>query len=156
MEFGAGGGAGLSLLCRVQTKLCALPLECVLETMRPLPVEPLSGAPQFVPGLAMIRGEPVPVVDAARLLGAEGARPARFVSVRAGERRVALAVDSVLGVRSIPAGSLRELPPLLRDASAEFVSAIGMLDAELLLILQSTRLVPEDLWTKLGADGVLS
>jgi len=133
-----------------------LPLEYVLETMRPLPVEPLSGAPQFVQGLAIIRGAPVPVVDAARLLGAEATRPSRFVTLKADERRVALAVDSVLGVRSIPDGSLQALPPLLRDAGAEIVSKIGMLDAELLLVLRSVRFVTEDLWAKLSADGAPS
>jgi purine-binding chemotaxis protein CheW len=148
--------AALSLLCRVQSRLCALPLECVLETMRPLPIEPLSGAPQFVRGLAIIRGEPVPVVDTARLLGTEETRPARFVAVKAGARRVALAVDSVLGVRSIPAGSLQELPSLLGDAAADIVSAIGILDAELLLVLHSARLVPEEVWARLDADGAPS
>lgn len=144
--------AGLWLLCRIETKLCALPLECVLETMRPLPVDPLPGAPQFILGLAIVRGAPVPVVSAAHLLGTGKAPATRFVTVRAGERQVALAVDSVLGVRPVAAGSLRDLPPLLRDASAEHVTAIGTLDTELLLFLQSTYLVPEELWAGIGRD----
>jgi purine-binding chemotaxis protein CheW len=136
--------AGLLLICRVQTRLCGLPLEHVLEIMRPLPTEPVAGAAHFVRGLAVIRGAPVPVVDTARLLGAEGAQADRFVTVNAGERRVALAVDSVLGVRAVPAGSLRELPPLLHEACADVVAAIGLLDAELLLVLHSARLLPDD------------
>jgi purine-binding chemotaxis protein CheW len=146
------GVTGLWLLCRMETKLCALPLECVLETMRPLPVDPLPGAPRFILGLAIVRGAPIPVVSAAHLLGTGKVPPTRFVAVRAGERQVALAVDSVLGVRSVTAGSLRDLPPLLRDASAEYVAAIGTLDTELLFFLQSTYLVPEELWADLGRD----
>ena len=138
--------AVLALVCRVQARLFALPLGQVVETMRPLPVERIAGAPHFMPGLAVIRGAPVPVVDAARLLGAAGGDARRFVTVLAGSRCVALAVGSVLGVRALAAGSLHELPPLLQEAGADVVAAIGLLDAELLLVLQGTRLLPEDVW----------
>ena len=143
----------MSLLCRIQARLCALPLECVLETMRPLPVETLGGAPTFVSGLAVIRGGPVPVIDAARLLGAQQARPGRWVILVAGGRSIALAVDAVLGVATIPAESLQALTPLLRETSADIVEAIGVQDAELLLLLGSAQLVPEDLWARIDAKG---
>lgn len=143
----------LVLCCRVSTFLCALPLEHVAETMRPLAIQPILGAPSFVQGVAIIRGDPVPVVDTGNLMGAEAARRTRFVTVKAGERRVALAVDSVLNVTRIPAESLQDLPPLLRAADSEAISKIGALDAELLLVLQGARLVPEDVWTQIGARG---
>ncbi len=146
-------GAGPSLLCRVRTRVCALPLEHVLETMRPLPIEPLSGAPRFVRGLAIIRGSPVPVIDAARLLGAEEAPPARFVTLRVGDRRVALAVDEVLGVGAGAEQSLEALPPLLGEVAADVVEAIGTLDAHLLLVLRGGRLVPDRVWETLDARG---
>jgi purine-binding chemotaxis protein CheW len=138
------GNAGLSLICRVQTRLCALPLEHVVELLRPLPVEPVAGAPPFVLGLAVIRGAPLPVVDSARLLGADDARAGRFVTVNAGNRRVALAVDGVLGVRAIALESLHALPPLLHEADSGVIAAIGLLDAELLLVLRSARLLPDE------------
>jgi len=138
--------ADLSLICRVAARLCALPLAHVVETMRPLPVEAVTGAPHFVRGLAVIRGVPVPVVDTAHLLGAQATSADRFVTVVVGERRVALAVDSVLGVREVPADSLHQLPPLLHDAGADVVAEIGLLDAELLLVLSSARLLPDDSW----------
>ncbi len=142
----ADRNSDLSLICRVQKRLCALPLENVIETLRPLPVEPVAGAPSFVRGLAVIRGIPVPVVDAARLFGDEDAQPERFVSLVAGERRIALAVDSVLGVRPIAQDSLHALPPLLHEAGDDVIAAIGLLDAELLLVLRSARLLPEELF----------
>jgi purine-binding chemotaxis protein CheW len=141
----------LVLLFRVQHRLCALALEHVVETMRPLPVEPVPRAPAFVRGLAIIRGAPTPVVDVARLIGAAESRPGRFVTLAIGDRTAALAVDAVLGVRSIPAASIHELPPLLRDATADIVSAVGLLHAELLVVLRGARLIPEELWAALDA-----
>src|SRR5687768_15491190 len=133
----------LSLICRVLNRVCALPLQHVVETMRPLPVEPLAGIARPVKGVSIIRGAAVPVVDLGWVLAAEDSHPTRFVTVNADGRRVALAVDAVVGVRAIPAGSLHALAPLLRDASSDAIAAIGTLDAELLLVLRSGRLVPD-------------
>lgn len=145
--------AGVSLLCRVGSHLCALPIESVVETMRPLPVSALAGVPAFVLGLSIIRGAPVPVVDARCLFSGTEERgdSTRFVSIKSGNRRAALAVDGVIGVRALRSVSLGELPPLLREANADVVEAIGTLDAELLLVLRSARIVPESVWDDLDA-----
>ncbi len=133
------------LLVRVAGVLCALPLPHVDETMRPLPIQSVPGAPPFVRGVSRIRGDPLPVVDAARALRGEGnlPEPTRFVVIKTANRRVALEVDSVLGVRRIEPAALSDLPPLLTTAAEEVVSAIGSLDAELLLVLRSGAWVPE-------------
>ncbi len=137
---------GLALLCRVHAYWCALPLRHVVETMRPLPTSPIAGAPSFVAGVAIIRGAPVPVVALSRLLGATGAEPRRFVCVRTERGVVALAVDDVRGVRSLAGQSLRALPSLLQHAEPHMVTAVGTLDAELLLVIQTARAVPDELW----------
>ena len=46
MALGDDRAAERLLTCRVGRKVCALPLEQVLETMRPLPVEALPGVPR--------------------------------------------------------------------------------------------------------------
>jgi len=49
-------------------------------------------------------------------------------------------------VRAVPPDSVQALPPLLQEAAADGVAAIGRLDAELLLVLSSTRLLPDTSW----------
>jgi purine-binding chemotaxis protein CheW len=138
----------------VGTRLCALPVEHVVEIMRPLPIEPMAGMAHFVMGLAVVRGLPIPVVDAAMLLGAANAgRAGRFVTLHVDGRRTALSVEEVLGVRELSTASLRELPPLLGDASAEIVSAIGTLDAELLVVLRAARILTEPVRTAIDTSG---
>jgi purine-binding chemotaxis protein CheW len=148
--------ADVVLVCRVGGWLCALPIAQVEETMRPLPVEPLAAVPAFVLGLSIIRGVPTPVVDTGALLGArDRPRPSRLVVLRLqdGDRKVALAVEAVLGVRTIPATALDRLPPLLRDASRDVVTAVGALDDAFLVALHAGRLVPESVWDALAAGG---
>ena len=72
---------------------------CVAETMRPLPIQPLADMPALVRGVSIIRGEPVPVVDLAGLLGQTESAIGRFVVVRVEERKVALAIGEVIGVK---------------------------------------------------------
>ena len=143
----------LTLLCRVHHVVCAVPLEHVIETLRPLPIEPLAGAPGYVCGVSMIRGAPVPVVDTGLLLGTEQARPTRFVTLRAGSHTVAIAVDSVIGVRALVAGATASLPPLLSAAGNDAVLSLGSRDGQLLLVLESARLVPDELFARLVGEG---
>lgn len=142
------------LLCRAGTHLCAVPIEHVIEIMRVLPIEAISGAPSYVRGLCIMRGAPVPVVDTGLLVGDQPTRSGRLVAIRAGSRTIAFLVETVESIRAIGPEALNHLPPLLRDAATAAIAAIGTLDAELLLFLRTTRVVPDDLLARLDADGV--
>lgn len=148
--------SSLSLLCRVDTRFCALPLENVIETTRPLPIESVSGAPDFVLGLSIVRGSAVPIVDAGRLLSGRPSTPTRVVMLKVGERRIGLAVEAVLGVRSLSSVSVEELPPLIRTADSDVLTAIGALDAEFLVVLSAVRIVPDELFESMEAEALAS
>ena len=122
------------LLLRVGDRRLALDLAHIIEIMRPLEVERVANAPGFLSGISIVRGAPVPVVSVASLLSAPVSVAGRFVLVRAGERRVALSVDEVLGVIHTSAAGLHSLPPLAQAAAAAF-DAVGALDAHLLWVL---------------------
>jgi purine-binding chemotaxis protein CheW len=137
--------ARLLLLCRIPICVIALPVEHVRETMRPLPIVPLtSEAPAFVKGISIIRGEPIPILDPCRLFNGRESCPGRFVTIRVGSRTVALVVDEVIGIQIIGSASLASLPPLLQHARAEAICAIGKLDVELLTVLNTASLLPEN------------
>jgi purine-binding chemotaxis protein CheW len=136
-----------ALVCRMRSRFCAIPLVHVIETMRPLRVEPLGATLPSVNGIAIIRGLPVPVVDLGALLGTdEPPDPTRFVTLAVDGRSVALAVEGVVGIRELSAEAFDDLPPLFRDASAEVISAVGVLDASLLVVLRATRILPDSTW----------
>ncbi len=136
------------LLVRCRSWLCAVPLSDVVETLRALPLQPVAGAPTFVRGLSQIRGELLPVVELAALLGSGCDTPApRLVVVRADNHHLALAVDEVLRVvkSELPQGT--GVAPLLTQALPEQVAALATLDGAALLILQSTHLLSPEAWS---------
>lgn len=142
-----------ALVVRAGGRACAVPVAHVMETMRPLPIDELTGMPGFVRGVAVIRGVPTPVVDLHALLG--GGAPAvgygRFVTVRVGARPLALGVDEVVGLRALAAARFAALPPLLAHAGRGVVEALAAEGAELLLLLRLARVVPEEVWGALDA-----
>jgi len=129
-----------------------VPLAHVREIMRPLPLERLGGAPHFVLGLSVIRGESVPVVHLGALLGESVGRgeSGRFTTLDVEGRAVALAVARVIGVAELDPRTLSSMPPLLGGAAGDVVEALGLHDAALLLVLRAARLVPDN--AALGAE----
>lgn len=142
---------GLCLIARARALSCALPLSYVVEIMRPLPVDPIANAPSFMLGVAVVRGEPVPVIDCGAFVQAgASAEHTRWASVRAGERSAVIAFEAILGVRSLPKDSA-SLPPLLSGAPSEVLSGLALLDRKLLLVLHGSRLLPEAVWSAFDA-----
>jgi purine-binding chemotaxis protein CheW len=135
------------LIVRAGKRLLGLPLAQVSETMRPLPIESVPGVPAFVTGVAVVRGKLTPIVHLAALFSSEGAEPAtRLVALR-GDRPVGLLVDEVVGVGSSMLDG-DPLPALLSDAAAGVVDHLARLDGELLTILRSGKLVPDEVWAR--------
>jgi purine-binding chemotaxis protein CheW len=142
------------LLIRCAESLCALPLSGVLETMRALPLEPVHDAPEFVLGMALIRGEFIPVVDFGALLtGSRGHDIARYITLVSGGRHIALGLSDVLGVRELPARDFSELPALLCERDSPFVVALARLDSQLLRVLRDARVWADSLGELLPAQG---
>jgi purine-binding chemotaxis protein CheW len=136
-----------SLVFRAGSLLCALRLDDVVEIMRPLVTRPLAGTPSFVSGVTIMRGVPVPVVDVACLLAGERVEPERYVAVRTERGPVAFATGPVLGIRATTAGGeATRHTALLGGAAGTLVAGVGTLDGEPLLLLQSMRVVPDDVW----------
>jgi len=142
------------LIVRAGENLCALPLPSVVETMRPLPLKSLPDTPFFVRGFSTIRGEPLLVACLLSLLTGTPAESAgrRFVTLRIGGRRLAVSVDEVLGIRSIDPKFLCDLPPLLQVAGHDLISRIGTLDREFLMVLETGRAIPSDVWNSVGSE----
>jgi len=138
---------GLSLVFGVGDLLCALALRDVVETIRPLPVQPLAGASDILLGVSVIRGLAVPVVDTARLLGARVERACRFVTTRT----EAYATGPVIGVLPVEPDASRPPPPMLAAAATRLVVAVGVLDSRPLLFLRGDGLMADIEVTSDGA-----
>ena len=142
---------GLSLVFGVGDLLCAIALRDVVETIRPLPVQPLAGTAEILLGVSVIRGLAVPVVDTAGLLGARKEQPSRFVTTRTGRGTLAYATGPVIGVLPVEPDASRPPPPMLAAAATRLVVAVGVLDSRPLLFLRGDGLMADIEVTSDGA-----
>jgi len=101
---------GTHLLVRAGEYACALPLAAVRRVVRALTVHPLPGAAGELEGLAEFGGEPLPVLNLARLVNAPpGANPTYPVTVVAwagpasARETIGLSADAALEVVHVPA-----------------------------------------------------
>jgi len=146
-------GGKLVLVVTTGTCACGLPLPSVIETFRPLPIEPVPGPLAFVRGVSILRGIPTPVIDLGALLGNSAGQATRFVTLRVGDRQAAISVGAVRGVREIDSPTLRNLPPLLHGTSNDMIDAIGTLDERVLMVLRDSWQLPEEVWHGLQDTG---
>ncbi|WP_242342589.1 chemotaxis protein CheW [Anaeromyxobacter terrae] len=115
----------------------------VTEVVRLGPLTRLPAAPAFLPGVFTHRGEVLPVLDVAQLVGQGSVtlRPStRAAIVHCGPWKVAVVSDSVEGLVAIPRRQL-EPPPAESSGVAEFLSAVGRDRAGAVAILDLPRLV---------------
>lgn len=118
------------LIVRSGQRVCGLPVADVVETMRPLALEPLPGVPPFVLGVAPIRGVPTAVIDLTALIGEERSEPPRrFVLMRAGEGCVAVAVEGVARIAQLDESELTDMAPLLARICEEVATVLASVDA---------------------------
>jgi purine-binding chemotaxis protein CheW len=108
----------------------ALPVEEVIEVDEIGDVTPVPGAAAGVLGVRNLRGQILPVVELASVLGIPGERSTRHLVVaeQAG-RRIGLAVDELQDVGSLPEASEKVDSRYLDAASVVDGALVGRLDA---------------------------
>jgi purine-binding chemotaxis protein CheW len=138
------------LVFRCAAHRLAIPATEVLEIMRPLPVKPINSSYPFLAGMAVIRGKAVPVINVIRWFDTESRESAlRFITLRVGQRVVALGVSEVIGLKVFLAPQLGALPPLLGNSNTLAITGLEVLDRELLVILNSAKILSDEQWAEL-------
>jgi purine-binding chemotaxis protein CheW len=105
------------VLVRLGGERFAVGTQEVEEVVADPVLAPLPGLPDHTPGVLQHRGEWLPVIDAAPLLGLsrdEAARPGAALVVSRGRVRFALAVDAVLRVVEKPPAAAGSAPAMRR------------------------------------------
>ncbi|HET9517274.1 MAG TPA: chemotaxis protein CheW, partial [Actinoplanes sp.] len=86
-------------------------------------------------------------------LGARDAPVTRFVAARTDRGPIALATSTVVGIRPTVAGTDARHTGLLGSTPAHLVAAIGTLDGEALIQLQSLHALPDEVWAATAPYG---
>lgn len=124
---------GVHVRVRIGPEHYALPVESVTEVAELGEVTPVPGAPAGVLGARNLRGQLLPVIDMAALLGLSRGNPTRLVVAEQDGRRAGLAVDAVAGVEPLPDASEETESRHLAGAVMIDTSLVGVVDVQSLL-----------------------
>jgi purine-binding chemotaxis protein CheW len=133
-----------------------VPLRNVIEIGMVLPVAPLPRVPEWLVGLANLRGHVIPVLDLGLLLDAGAPRmggPGRLIVVRPadGEAFGGVIVDAVHRIRSFPPDSVRRPETDGGGVSQMYLAGLGEDDGEPVALLDMTRLLQSDMLQQFAA-----
>jgi purine-binding chemotaxis protein CheW len=113
---------------RVGDEALALPVGNVLE-VADAEVTPVPGAPAAVLGVCNRRGQVVPVIELARLLGtARAGAGARVVVTERAGHRAALAIDEATGVEELEVSEEGYVAPFLTGLGRSGDEPVGIVD----------------------------
>lgn len=132
------------LLIRLADEIYALPSAHVREVGRYRAFTPVPGAPPAIPGIISQRGVILPVVDLRLVLGmpsAETTRSTRLVTVVYEDTDMALLVDAVIDLATIPAEAFKQPPTGLDPARARFLSAVAFYEDQTIALLDVVVIV---------------
>ena len=116
----------------------ALPIACVREIAKPLPLVELPRAAESVSGVAQYRGEVVPVVDMRVRYGlAPGpvTRRTKWILIEVMGRLVAVVVDGVTEVFGTGRDGLRPAPALGGGAHLRGITGVTSYEGKLVFVL---------------------
>jgi purine-binding chemotaxis protein CheW len=119
--------SGVSVRVGVAGEHYALPVEQVLEVADLGQIAPVPGSPPEIVGVGNLRGQVIPVIDLARMLGLSGGEPSRVVVAESGDLLAGLLVDAVLDVG--------ELPPAAEPVESEYLLGACLVDGALVAAL---------------------
>jgi purine-binding chemotaxis protein CheW len=111
------------LLFRAAGTRFALPIGNIREILKPLPATPVPGVPEWVCGVANVRGDIVTVIDLAPFLGLDdaGSRRGLLIVSAGGADPLGVLIDEVAGIHPLAAG---DPPPVTDPVLARFLSGV--------------------------------
>ena len=121
--------AGKYLVFVLQTERFAIPLNQVVEIIKPLPLTPVPHSSSFLQGIFNLRGLIVPLYDLRRLLFQQEENhqsmdisAVRYVLLKSGRLVLAVSCDRLEGIIPIDAAQCEGLPRQIRGISPSFLS----------------------------------
>jgi purine-binding chemotaxis protein CheW len=142
-----GDGHRLHVVFKVGGSEYALAASEILQMESYTGATAVPGTAAYVAGIAQVRGKVVPVVDVRVRFGLPPVEPtldSRLVVAQAGDRPVALLVDSAREVLKLDPGQIEPPPPALADEAQGYVRAVARVGARLILLIDFHRVIGKE------------
>lgn len=122
----------------------AIDITSLREITKLTPITEVPRVPRFVRGVVTVRGQVLPAIDLRERLGVgavEDTRRTRILVCEVAGEACGLVVDAVRSVVRLRDEQIEPPPQMAGSAQVEFVTGIGRLDGELIILLDLPAVV---------------
>lgn len=122
-------------------------IDQIREIIRTGPITPIPDSPEFIKGVANVRGEIIVVIDLkARLLlpGASGGQSKHIVVTAEGKNLFGLMVDEVTEVLRLPETQIKHAPDIVASLDRRYIGGVLTIDDRLIILLDLTKVLSEE------------
>lgn len=130
-------GSRASLVFRIGGALYAMPLTDIGEVIPVGGLTTIPGAPATVAGITLLRGLPLLVIDACRLLDVPGTGGSAALVLESGPLRIALQVDEIVAVEAFRDDALHALD----DEQGDVIAVVHASAGRIVSLLACERLL---------------
>lgn len=126
----------------------ALPIEEIQEIIRFAEPTVIPDVPDYVKGIVNLRDSVLPIIDLRLMLGLEATNVDEFTKVivlNCSGMKIGFVVDRIYEVLRIEKSRIDKPPSLISGDDAKRIKGIIKMDERVILLLDSTALVPEEI-----------
>jgi len=129
---------------RIEEQTYAFRIDQIREIVMPSPDTRLPQVPDYIEGVANLRGSIIPIIHLRKLFGLPS-KPldsdARTIVVHLGKRIVGCSVDSVMQVVRIDSEMIRPAPDTVTGHGAGYIAGFARIQEQLVVLLEIEELL---------------
>ncbi len=119
----------------------------VREIIRPVEITWVPKTPDFIDGVINLRGQVIPIIDVRSRFGMprkEHDKNTRIIVFEVSDKVVGFLVDGVKEVLHIPVSVIEPPPAIVTGVDSEYITAVGLLEDQLLILLDLEKILSYD------------
>jgi purine-binding chemotaxis protein CheW len=128
-----------------------IPIERVVEIIKPQKVFTIPGLPDFLSGVMSLRGSIIPLIDLRRRFGVDpSGKKERLIVTRFGGEKTGFLVDEIREILAISPADVSPPPSFFRGFRTEYITGLGRKDDSIIIILNIDSLLTSEEKIKLA------
>lgn len=124
-----------------------LDIEQINTIEKDLDIVKMANSPKNIKGKVNLRGNEIPVYSLKGKFGIPNENVdnnTRYLITNSGDLQIAIEVDSVKGIKDFDQSDLFDVPEVIKSSDTSYLKSIACMDGELVLLLDSNKLLDSD------------
>lgn len=130
---------------RVASEIFGIPIDRVVEIIKPQKVFSIPGMPEFLCGVMSVRGAVIPLIDLRKRFGTDpDGKKERIMILRFGDEKIGFLVDEIREILPLAPENIMPPPSLFRGFKTEYIMGLGKREENIIILLDIDNLLTSE------------